>query len=234
NGGAVRCLDNVNIIHELKEYTDLPIEIENDANCALLAEKWIGNAVDSSNFICITIGTGIGGAIYINDKLVRGHNFFSGEFGYMIVEDIYEKFRIHTLNKDSATVPFIKHIARDKGLDTKEIKGNDIFEMIEAGDIQVIEAYKRWIRRLAICIYNLGFILDPQKILIGGGISSQPKFISDLKWEIESISIELLPEIGKFESLHSRCNICACKNYNDSGKIGAVYNFIVRNEKNKI
>lgn len=230
NGGAVRCLDNVNIINELRVYTDIPIEIENDANCALLAEKWIGNGVDCSNFICMTIGTGIGGAIYLNNNLVRGNNFFSGEFGYMIIEDIYEKFRIHTLNKDSGTVPFVKQVARDKGIDSKQLSGNRIFDMIEAGDIQVIEAYKRWIRRLAICIYNLGFMLDPEKILIGGGISSEPKFISDLKWEIESISIELLPELGKIERLHSRWNICACKYYNNSGKIGAVYNFILRNK----
>ena len=232
NGGAIRCLDNVNIIEELNQYTELPIEIENDANCALLAEKWIGYAVESTNFICMTIGTGIGGAIYINNNLVRGHKFFSGEFGYMIIEDIYEKFRIHTLNKDSGTVPFTKMVAREKGLDTKQIRGNEIFEMIEAGDIEVIEAYKKWIRRLAICIYNLGFMLDPEKILIGGGISSEPKFISDLKWEIESISIELITELGKLESLHSRWNICACKYYNNSGKIGAVYNLILRN-KNK-
>ena len=234
NGGSIRCLDNVNIINEMSRLTDIKVEIENDANCALLAEKWIGNAIDSSNFICMTVGTGIGGAIYINNQLIRGHNFFSGEFGYMIIEDIYEKFKIHTLNKDSATVPFTKNIAREKGLDIKNISGNEIFELIEAGDLYVIEYYKRWIRRLAICIYNLGFILDPQKILIGGGVSSESRFISDLKWEIESISIELIPELGKLESLHSRWEICACKHYNDSGKIGAVYNFISRNRENKL
>lgn len=234
NGGSIRCLDNVNIINELSKLIDIKVEIENDANCALLAEKWNGNAIDSSNFICMTVGTGIGGAIYINDSLVRGHNFFSGEFGYMIVEDIYEKFKIHTLNKNSATVPFTKNIAREKGLDVKNISGKEVFELIESKDSYVLENYKKWIRRLAICIYNVGFILDPEKILIGGGISSESRFISDLKWEIESISIELIPELGKLESLHSRWQICACKHYNDAGKIGAVYNFISRNKNKRL
>ena len=109
DGGSIRALDKVNIKELLKRELKIDVEVENDANCALLAEKWIGNAKESSNFICITLGTGVGGALYINDKLVSGNNNFAGEFGYMIVDNIYDRYKVKTLNRDSSTITFIKH-----------------------------------------------------------------------------------------------------------------------------
>lgn len=229
DGGSIRALDRLNIKDILINELGINVEVENDANCALLAEKWIGNAMECENFICITIGTGIGGALYINNKLVKGNNYFSGEFGYMIIDNLYDKYRLKTLNRDTSTITLIKEIADKKRINYKNLDGIDVFNMIKNKDEEVLNIYRRWIRRLAICIYNIGFVIDPEVILIGGGISNEPKFINDIKLELNKLSIELIKETGRFNSLVNKWNVGVCKYKNDSGKIGAVYNYIVRN-----
>lgn len=85
-GGALTDLDSFAFKDELEKYIGLPVELENDVNCVALAEKWKGNAKNCNNFICMTIGTGVGGAIFINNKLIRGNNFSAGEFGFMLLD----------------------------------------------------------------------------------------------------------------------------------------------------
>ena len=211
DGGSIRALDKVNIKELLKRELKIDVEVENDANCALLAEKWIGNAKESSNFICITLGTGVGGALYINDKLVSGNNNFAGEFGYMIVDNIYDRYKVKTLNRDSSTITFIKQVASKKGIYYKALDGISIFNLIKSKDEDAVDAYKKWIRRIAICIYNLGFIIDPEKVLIGGGVSEESIFISDIKLELNKLSVELIKENGKLENLSSKWNVIPCK-----------------------
>ena len=84
---ALPYIHGPNIRELLQERTHLPVEIENDANCAGLAEGWIGAAKDVKDYLCIVIGTGIGGAIVLDKKIRHGKNRFAGEFGYMMMED---------------------------------------------------------------------------------------------------------------------------------------------------
>lgn len=227
NGGALRYLDNINLKEELEKFTGLKLAFENDANCVALAEKWIGNAKNSTDFMCITVGTGIGGALFVNNKLCTGKNNFAGEFGYMVIDGVDGVERISTMSKVASTEALRKEVAKLKKMDFEVLSGLDIFEMIKNNDLDVIMAYKKWMRRLAVGIYNLGFSIDPEKILIGGGISLAPNFIDDLKAEL----VELVGAIGNdipkaTPSVDVRWDIDTCKYFNDSGKIGAVYNLL--------
>lgn len=227
NGGALRYLDNINLKEELEKFTGLKLAFENDANCVALAEKWIGNAKNSTDFMCITVGTGIGGALFVNNKLCTGKNNFAGEFGYMVIDGVDGVERISTMSKVASTEALRKEVAKLKKMDFEVLSGLDIFEMIKNNDLDVIIAYKKWMRRLAVGIYNLGFSIDPEKILIGGGISLAPNFIDDLKAEL----VELVGAIGNdipkaTPSVDVRWDIDTCKYFNDSGKIGAVYNLL--------
>lgn len=78
-GGAIRKFDNFAIKRWLEQQTGLPVAIENDANCVLLAERWRGKAAEMSDFLVLTIGTGIGGAIFCNNRLVHGASFRAGD-----------------------------------------------------------------------------------------------------------------------------------------------------------
>ena len=80
-GGAIRDFDRFHLGLWLRERISLPVSVENDANCALLAERWLGKAHEMSDFLMMSIGTGIGGVIFCNHALVRGKQFRAGEFG---------------------------------------------------------------------------------------------------------------------------------------------------------
>ncbi len=218
-GGAISVLAGVDLIGILNEKTGFNVAIENDANCVVLAEKWIGNGKDCSSFVCMTIGTGIGGGMFINNKIHVGKNFFAGEFGYIIIEEFEDYNNIPTLSFSSATEPLLKQVALAKEMKFKDINGLKVFEMIENGDEVVIEAYRKWLRKLCIGINNVGFSIDPEKFLIGGGVSGAPRLIPDIKEELRKINP--YTESWKIET---------CKHFNSSGKIGAVYNYLVRND----
>ena len=217
-GGAIPVLAGVDLIGILNEKTGFNVAIENDANCVVLAEKWIGNGKDCSSFVCMTIGTGIGGGMFINNKIHVGKNFFAGEFGYIIIEEFEDYNNIPTLSFSSATEPLLKQVALAKRMKFEDINGLKVFEMIENGDEVVIEAYRKWLRKLCIGINNIGFSIDPEKFLIGGGVSGAPRLIPDIKEELRKINP--YTESWKIET---------CKHFNSSGKIGAVYNYLVRN-----
>lgn len=218
-GGAIPVLAGVDLIGILNEKTGFNVAIENDANCVVLAEKWIGNGKDCSSFVCMTIGTGIGGGMFINNKIHVGKNFFAGEFGYIIIEEFEDYNNIPTLSFSSATEPLLKQVALAKEMKFEDINGLKVFEMIENGDEVVIEAYRKWLRKLCIGINNVGFSIDPEKFLIGGGVSGAPRLIPDIKEELRKINP--YTESWKIET---------CKHFNSSGKIGAVYNYLVRND----
>ena len=218
-GGAIPVLAGVDLIGILNEKTGFNVAIENDANCVVLAEKWIGNGKDCSSFVCMTIGTGIGGGMFINNKIHVGKNFFAGEFGYIIIEEFEDYNNIPTLSFSSATEPLLKQVALAKEMKFKDINGLKVFEMIENGDEVVIESYRKWLRKLCIGINNVGFSIDPEKFLIGGGVSGAPRLIPDIKEELRKINP--YTESWKIET---------CKHFNSSGKIGAVYNYLVRND----
>src|SRR5699024_10023129 len=71
---------------DLESYFNLPVEVENDVNCAGLAESWIGIGKDVKSLFSLTIGTGIGGSYILDNKLHTGHNFSGGEIGYIPIE----------------------------------------------------------------------------------------------------------------------------------------------------
>ncbi|MFP9075389.1 ROK family protein, partial [Enterococcus faecalis] len=70
----------------LEECCGLTVSVENDANAAAIAEKWIGNAQSFSNYLCLVLGTGVGGGIVINDQVYRGAHGMAGEFGWMVID----------------------------------------------------------------------------------------------------------------------------------------------------
>ena len=221
DGGAIHSLHKKNLKEILYDKCGKCIEIENDANCVALAEKWMGNGIDYSDFLVMTIGTGIGGGIIIDNKLYRGNKFMAGEFGYMIVNDLGNNIYKSTASKKASTRALVESVAKSKFIPKEMLNGEKVFNMIENNDERVIEVYNRWINNVALTIYNLIYSFNPEAVLIGGGVSKQDRLIKDIKsrlYKIDKRTIEFV-------------NITTCKFCNDSGKIGAVYNYLVKNNK---
>lgn len=219
--GALFELYDFPLKEELEKMTGLPVFIENDVNCVALAEKWLGNGKDSKNFICIAIGTGIGGAIVINDKLYSGHRFAAGEFGFMVSKGIQNgDTRLSSLSLTSSTQAGIVR-AYKKLANVDKISGEEVFEKYEAGDEIATKVFKDFYENLSIGIYNLIFSLDPEKVLIGGAISENKRVIEELNQYVANIKNAHRDMVNL-----DLAQIESCKFNNDSGIIGALYNYL--------
>lgn len=219
---AIPYIHGPNIKKLIQKRTKLPVEIENDANCAGLAEGWIGAAKGINDYICIVIGTGIGGALVLDKKIRRGSNLFGGEFGYMILEDYLNQPIGETWSSLAATWGLVMQVAKRKNMDPKMLDGITVFKMADEGDLEVQDEIEKFTKRLAVGIYNLQYIIDPEKILIGGAISKREGFIDQINEKLKAMK------------LNKGCidiQIHPCQFGNDSNLIGALYHFLQRASK---
>ena len=201
-----------NLKEELSKYSGLPVSLENDSNCAALAEMKLGAGKECSDMCVITIGTGIGGAIIHNRKLFRGRNFKAGEFGLCLIKKEKVNGEYFYVNAP-ATSDLVERVSRALN---KDIDGTYIFNNM---DNQLIrEIYTDWLEDIAILVGNTALSLDSEKILIGGGISAQKVFIKDLRDKVYSI----------YGYLKDYTKIEACTLLNHAGKIGALIEYFNR------
>ncbi|WP_027631986.1 ROK family protein [Clostridium hydrogeniformans] len=214
---TLRFLEGKNIKDLLEQDVNLRVEIENDGKCAALSEKFNGNGKDCDNFICITVGTGIGGGIYVNGELLRGHNFMGGEFGFMITEGVNEGENDFNIVSDRASVgSLIRRYKKLKNIDINEkVEGDEIFEEAKE-DKDVENLLESFYRSLSYCIFNLSGAINPERILLGGGVSEREDFIYNIDKHLNNI--KWWKDIG--------CDIYTCKHKNNAGILGALYNFL--------
>ena len=169
--------------------------VENDANAQALAEKFYGKGRDYSNFIYLTIGTGIGGGIIIDDKLYRGSNGWAGELGHMVISEegprcgcgrngCFEAFSSGTSIAKYAS----DNLTKDSSLNKLTgITGKDVFDAWYNGDQYAGEVIERTLKYTSIGLANLVNIFDPEAIIIGGGITkNNNEFIEGLKSQVKS------------------------------------------------
>lgn len=196
------------IQQEIEKRVGLKITLENDANCAALAELFNGVAQECSNIAFLVIGTGVVGAVAIDRKLVYGTHLFGGEFGMMI-----GSYEGHLSNVGTAV-----HLAeRYNRKHETSFSGKEVLELVQSGDADAIAESKIIYRSLAETIYNLQFILDPEMIVIGGGVSMNSDFINNLQNEVNQLTQKWNIDFG--------AKIVAAKYHNDSNLIGSAYNF---------
>lgn len=218
--GGLLYNENVNLTNEIHQFTSLPVYLENDGKSAVLAEAWKGHLKDCQDGIVIVLGSGIGGGIIKDGKLWKGHHLFAGEFSYVFQGGTGSLRDVWAMK--GSTTALLMEVAKRKNIDMNTLDGMKVFEMIAQKDKDACEALDVIAKNIAVGIYNLQCILDPQKILIGGGISQQPILIEKINHEIDKIYQAIPFDIP-------RAHIEACCYYNDSNLIGALYNFLVMN-----
>ncbi|EJS07091.1 MULTISPECIES: ROK family protein [Bacillus cereus group] len=210
-GGAdhIPGYSTIPIIDRLQEILKVPVSIDNDVNCAAFGEKWNGSGREKDNFIMLTLGTGIGGAIFIDGKLYRGHSFSAGEWGNMLIEG-------KTFEEVASISGLIRLVSKYKG--KGKWNGKRIFELYDKGDREVAQAVGIFFKHLAIGISNLAYIFNPETIIIGGGITDRGnEFLKEVK---EEVSKYLNQEI------YNNYEIELAQNGNCAGMIGAIYHFL--------
>jgi predicted NBD/HSP70 family sugar kinase len=197
----------------VSEAVNLPVEVRNDVDCAALCENWKGNHL-AKNFIVLTVGTGIGGGIVLNNELYSGHSFSAGEWGYMLVEgEPFEKV---------ASISGLIYLAKIYK-ENREWTGEEIFKLFDNGDAEIAIAVEEFYKHLGIGIANLIYIFNPEVVILGGGITERgPRFLQEVK---EVVTKYTNPSILK----NTELTLAKFSNY--SGMIGAVYNFIDRQRR---
>ncbi|HBC75056.1 MAG: hypothetical protein A2008_08160 [Candidatus Wallbacteria bacterium GWC2_49_35] len=200
----------VNVKATLEKKFEIPVLVNNDVNSAALAEHWVGSAMGVKTFFCMTVGTGIGGAILIDGKLFRGSNFMAAEVCYFNKKGRDEYYE----NRASVTalIDMVKKELDPAGA----VDGVSIFNNINAGAAEYFEIFERWTDELSAGIANVICMFDPGLVLIGGGVSRQKIFIDAVRRKIKG----LLPPVFVEGTV---INAAGCGN--DAGMIGSVYEF---------
>ena len=215
--GALTYNENTNIIHALHEYIDVNISVENDGKCAALAELYYGNLQGCNNGVVLIIGTGIGGGIICNGQLVKGDDFFAGEVSFLYT-DLKAKGFQKMFAYSASTSTLVRSVAKAKNIDPETIDGKVVFEMIKNNDQDAIAAFEEITDYLAGAIYNFNCILNPKKVLLGGGISKQPLLLETVNKKVNDIYASI-----PFNIPHTI--IETTKYFNDSNLLGALANF---------
>lgn len=158
----------------------VPVAVENDVNAAAIGESVFGAGKNCSNFVCLTYGTGVGGAIFSGGKLYSGSSYSAGEFGAIVThpearkieEDLfsgcYEKYASATALVKSA-----------QQFDATLTNGRKIFERLNEPDVK--ELVDRWILEILYGLTTIIHMLNPECVILGGGIMEQPYVIEQLQ-----------------------------------------------------
>ena len=194
-----------NLVKILEEKYNLPAVLENDVNCVALGEKWVGAGKNLKNFICLTIGTGIGGGIILNNQLFRGENFVAGEFGHILIKKgEFEQF--------ASTTALIRLVKEKTG---KILNGKEIFDLEKKEIVEYQEVISEWIENLTDGLSSIVYCFNPANIILGGGVIGQGEAL------INRIKNSLFKKIGL--QFKEKLNIIQAKLGNNAGMIGASY-----------
>lgn len=179
----------------LSEMLDgMPVKSGNDANVAALGEMWQGGGKGYRNLIMITLGTGVGGGVILNEKIWPGMQGVGGEIGHIHVID-GEKERCNCggygcLEQAASATGFARLATRlleDKNRASilrevaaqKELTAKDVLDAAKVGDELALEAVETACRYLGQVMATIAMVLDPQAFLIGGGVSRAGIFLTD-------------------------------------------------------
>ena len=211
--GALGMLYKHEIGKELQEYLDdsVPTWMENDANCAAMAEKLSGNAVKLDDFALITIDSGVGGALFLDGKIRRGKDWRAGELGMMIPN--YETGGFLTMQNYLSTIVLAEDYSKEFDVPTGSIVPATLFHRLDEPRVRKI--VDRWIDYLAIGIFNIVAVTDPECVLLGGGICREQQLLP-----LVNAALDKIAQWSDFRTVIKRC-----RHTNNAGLIGAYYAF---------
>ena len=227
HGGSLTYNNGIYLEKLLSEQLNCPVKLENDAKAAAMAELANGvlkNCRDAAVFI---IGTGIGGGIIVDGKLVKGRNFTAGEFSYLNVNIKEAQFQetFYGGMVHYCSTPALLRMYRENSGKDEEIDGITFFERFNNNDEAAIKTLNQFTYNLALQTMNLGVLLNCEKIAIGGGISRQKILVEMINEKIKDLQVnKMLEENGVKNPFIPE--IVNCYYSADANLIGAVYSYL--------
>lgn len=215
---------------QIESNLGIPFYLDNDANVAALGEQWRGAGENEANVVFITLGTGVGGGIIVDNQLIHGANDTAGEIGHMTVSSSRFNFAC-TCGKDGclealASATGISNIAKQMVQETQvvsslkpifderqTIEAVDVFNQAKEGDHLALDIVDIICDYLAFAAGNIANLLNPSSIVIGGGVSMAGNILRE--------TVEANLQKYLFPPLREKTKVKIAQLQNDAGVIGA-------------
>lgn len=178
----VPALDGFRIVAALEEELNIRAILENDANAAAVGENWVGASTGFDNSICVTLGTGVGGGVIIDGKILQGVDGTAGEIGHVGVEPFGapcgcgSRGCLEQYSSATAIVRQVQELAsqypKSELSSVARLTSKEVYEAGQRGDELALEVFRRQGFYLGIALASLINVLNPEIIVIGGGASA--------------------------------------------------------------
>ena len=211
---------------QLSEYCGCPVVLENDGKAAVQAEFSCGSLQGCTNAAVFVIGTGVGGGLIVNGEIVRGIHACAGEFSFINANaEVFDNFSGY-VGVRCSTTGLLQTYASLKGTD-ELISGRELFARMP-DDKEAQQALDILATSIAKQIYNLYWLLDVEKVAIGGGISRQPIVTEKINEKFrEIIRLHPMPKIAET----MKVEIVPAAFHNDANLIGAFMTYVKLKDK---
>lgn len=207
---------------KLKEMYELkynkPVWVLNDVNAAALGEAHFGAGKDYNDFICLTYGTGVGGAIVINKQVYGGKNGFAGEIGHTVTHLNGKKCvcgLYGCYNDYASTKTLVENCSQ---VDFSIKNGKDVFNAFSKGDLKIKEQINIWIDEIIYGLVTVVHIFNPPAIILGGGIMRQEYIIDEINNRLKNSILSGYRDVVVLPAMLG----------NSAGLMGASYNTLRR------
>ena len=214
---------------KIEKATGISFFIDNDANVAALGERWKGACENQPDVVFMTLGTGVGGGIVAEGKLLHGVAGAAGELGHITVDfdqpilcTCGKKGCLETVASATGIVNLTRRYADEYAGDAElkqlidngeDVNAKIVFDLAKAGDELALIVYRNFARYLGIACANIGSILNPSTIVIGGGVSAAGEFLLD--------GVRKFYEENSFPQVRTSTKLALATLGNDAGVIGA-------------
>lgn len=163
---AIPSWKEVHVKEILENHFKIPVYVNNDSNCFALGENFFGKGTDSANFVGVTIGTGLGSGIIIENKLYQGVNTGAGEIGSISYKD-----------------GIIEQYCASEFFSSQGLDGEALYLAAKKGDQKALEIFNQYGKNLSEMVKIVLYAYDPELIILGGSISNAYEFFIDAVWK---------------------------------------------------
>lgn len=161
-------------------YFDVPVKVENDVNAAAIGENKWGAGKEFSDFLCLTYGTGVGGAIIMKDAIYRGHRGLAAEFGHMLCQTVDESPVYY--EQLASTRALIKQAQK---VNPTIENGRQLFAALATDATSLQPVVDKWLNYVSFGLISLVHSFNPSAIILGGGIMEQKQLIHQITIQVK-------------------------------------------------